>query len=112
MKGTDGAVQAGGGTVKEARPLNKWSRAYARANPVPRPPPTCPKGILDFDSGHEVYDFDSDDELSDLEEEETMYEGGEETLQLENNSAPAAVYDRSVRDEEEGIKKPRTIWPF
>ncbi|RKO86870.1 hypothetical protein BDK51DRAFT_26537, partial [Blyttiomyces helicus] len=49
-------------------------------------------------------DFNSDDEVSDLEEEEEKYEEGEETLQLGNNSAPAAVYDRGVRDEEEGRK--------
>ncbi|RKO87051.1 hypothetical protein BDK51DRAFT_32516 [Blyttiomyces helicus] len=99
LQGTDGAILAGGGTVNEARPLNKWSRAYVRAYPVPRLPPTCPKGILDFDSDDKIQDFDSDDELSDLEEEE-KYEAVEEPPQLENNSAPATVYDGGVRDEE------------
>ncbi|RKO93563.1 hypothetical protein BDK51DRAFT_34052 [Blyttiomyces helicus] len=52
---------------------------------------------------NEIYDFNSDDGLSDLEEDE-KYEAGEETLQLEINSAPEAVYDGDVRDEDEGRK--------
>ncbi|RKO86835.1 hypothetical protein BDK51DRAFT_34591 [Blyttiomyces helicus] len=66
---------------------------------VSRPLPTCPEGILDLDSDDDIYDFDSDNKVSDLKKEK--YEAGEETPQLENNSAAAAVYDRGMRDEEE-----------
>ncbi|RKO88457.1 hypothetical protein BDK51DRAFT_30522 [Blyttiomyces helicus] len=84
-KGTTGAVPAGGGAGEDACPSIKWSHAFARANPVPRPPTTDPEGILDFDSDDELSDFDSVDELSDLEEDEA----GEENVQrqLENHSA-------------------------
>ncbi|RKO93806.1 hypothetical protein BDK51DRAFT_26090 [Blyttiomyces helicus] len=102
-QGTDSAVPAGGGAGKNTCPLNKWSCAYAHANPVSGQAPTCPESILDFDSDHEIYDFNWDEGLSHLEEEK-KYEAGKETLQLENNSAPAAVYDDGVRDEEEGRK--------
>ncbi|RKO92508.1 hypothetical protein BDK51DRAFT_31878 [Blyttiomyces helicus] len=90
-----------GGTVKEARPLNKWSRAYVHAKPVPCPPPNCLKGILDIDMDDDIYDFDFDSELSNMEEK---YEAGEETPQLEKNSAADSVYDGGMRDEEERRK--------
>ncbi|RKO93211.1 hypothetical protein BDK51DRAFT_30283 [Blyttiomyces helicus] len=95
---TDCAGPADGGAGEDMLPLNKWSRAYAHPKPVPSPPTTDPEGILDFDSAKISLTL-TRKTSSDLEEDKAGK--GNHQPQLENNSAPAAVYDGGVRDEEE-----------